>query len=84
MEKVASNISHIKKINIGNPNSLFVTKESIIRVVFASSLSPGLYVYAKAPDMNPYFSLAIADSMSSLSVASIFSTSALRIFINSG
>ena len=71
MEKVASNISHIKKINIGNPNSLFVTKESIIRVVFASSLSPGLYVYAKATDINTKISLAISDAMSSLIVASI-------------
>ena len=79
---VASNMSHMININIGKPKSLLVTKESIRWVVRAVSLFPKVSVSFNAPEINPYFSFAIADSTSSPNVFSIFILSLSRIAIH--
>ena len=62
---VAQNMKNIIRMNMGNPSSLLVAKESSTLVVLPPARFPGTYVSASAPAMKPYLAAATIDDISS-------------------
>ncbi len=67
---VASNMNHMKKINMGNPSTLWVTKRSIICVLLTSFILFATNVSRSAPEIKPYRALVRAVSVSSFNISS--------------